>query len=142
MGSELKTVQEQARVGVGVIIIKNSKVLFGHRVSPHGEGTWCPPGGKLDYRETFEQCAKRETLEEAGIKIKNCRIITATNDLFEDGQHFITVYMQADWQSGTPRVMEPDKVVDWQWVDWDKLPRPLFMPMNTLIKTGYKLGKI
>ncbi|MEK6901677.1 MAG: NUDIX domain-containing protein, partial [Nanoarchaeota archaeon] len=79
------------QVGVGVLIVKNNKVLLGKRKNAHGEGTWCPPGGHLEFGESFEDCARRETFEETGISIKNIRFITATNDIFSEEKHYITL---------------------------------------------------
>ena len=61
---------KRPKVGVGVIVTKNSRVLLGKRKGAHGEATWCFPGGHLEFREKLEDCAKRETLEETGVKIK------------------------------------------------------------------------
>ena len=73
---------ERPKVGVGVIIVKEGKILLGKRKNAHGEGTWCPPGGHLELGESYEECAKRETFEETGLQIKNLQFITATNDIF------------------------------------------------------------
>ena len=62
---------ERPKVGVGVIIIKDGKVLLGKRKNAHGEGSWSFPGGHLEFNEELFDCAKREVLEETGIKIKN-----------------------------------------------------------------------
>ncbi len=32
----------------------------------------------------------------------------------------------ADWLSGEPNVMEPDKCEGWAWYDLNNLPKPLF----------------
>ena len=63
--------EEIPRVGIGVMIFKDNKVLFGKRKGSHGEGEYAFPGGHLDYMETIEDCAKRETFEETGIEIEN-----------------------------------------------------------------------
>lgn len=111
---------------------------MGQRLNAHGDGTWCPPGGHLEHGESFEQCAKRETKEEAGINIKNVRFVTATNDVFEhENKHYVTIYVLADWVSGEPQVLEPDKLIKWQWVDWRKLPSPLFLPVEHLVESGF-----
>jgi len=125
-------------VGVGVIILKDGRVLMGRRLSNHQPGTWCPPGGKLDWGESFIACARRETKEEAGISIKNCQVVATLNNIFDNGLHGVTIIVQADWQAGKPKIMEPDKIADWDWYEWDKLPRPLFPTITGLIKTGYK----
>ena len=61
------------RVGVGVIIKKDGQVLVGKRKASHGAGCWHFPGGHLEFNETWEECARRETKEEVGIKIKNIK---------------------------------------------------------------------
>lgn len=127
------------KVGLGVCIVKDGKVLVGQRLNAHGDGSWCFPGGHLEFGESFEDCAKREVAEECGIKISSIKLVTCTNDIFEEeNKHYITVYVQADWASGEPKVLEPEKMVKWQWFDWDDLPQPLFIPMQHLVETGYR----
>lgn len=57
-------------------------------------GTWAPPGGHLDYGETFEGCAVRETFEETGLVVEAVKFFTAVNDIMEvEGKHYVTIYM-------------------------------------------------
>lgn len=133
--------QKYPRVGVGVCIIKDGKILLGQRQmdSTTEPGSWCPPGGKLDFGEKLFDCARRETLEESGVEINNLRIITATNDIFEkENLHYITVYIRADYASGQPQVLEPDKMAKWDWFSFDELPQPLFAPFSNLLNTGFR----
>jgi len=100
---------KKPKEGVGVIIIKDNKVLFGKRKGSHGEGSWCFPGEHLEFNESLENCTKRETLEETGIKIKNIRFETITNDIFkEEGNHYITIFMLCEYDSGEVKVVEPE----------------------------------
>ena len=64
---------EQIKVGVGVMILKGKKVLLHKRFGSHGEGEYASPGGHLEFGESIGDCAKRETTEETGIKIKNIK---------------------------------------------------------------------
>lgn len=57
------------KVGVGVIVIKNNKVLLGKRKNSHGQGTWCFPGGHLEFNESWKNCAIRETKEETDVNV-------------------------------------------------------------------------
>ena len=128
------------KVGLGILIVKGNKVLLGQRVSRHGTGAWCPPGGHLEFGESFEDCAKREAAEECGVSIKNIKLITFTNDIHkEEGKHYVTILMIADWSKGHPQVLEPDRLAKWGWFDWDNLPSPLFMPIQTLVDSGFKI---
>lgn len=116
------------RVGIGVYIFnKNNQILLGLRKSKHGYNSWCPPGGHLEFGETPQECAKRETLEEANINIENIHFISLTNDVFlDDNKHYITLHYKAQWASGDVKINEEDKIIDWQWFNWDNLPQPLF----------------
>lgn len=126
-------------VGVGVIVIRNGQVLLGKRKGAHGHGSWSFPGGHLECNEDLQDCARREVREETGISIKNLRKRPFTNDIFvEEKRHYGTLYMIAEFDSGEPRVMEPDKCEDWRWFDWDALPDPLFLPIQNLRADGYR----
>ncbi|MFT4309077.1 MAG: nucleotide triphosphate diphosphatase NUDT15 [Candidatus Woesearchaeota archaeon] len=126
------------RVGVGVMIVNDNKVLLGKRKNSLGDGTWAFPGGKLDYNESIEDCAVREVLEETGLSIKNIRQGPYTNDIFvKEGIHYITVFVIADYDSGKPSVMEPNKCEGWEWFLWDDMPLPLFLPLQNLLEQGF-----
>jgi 8-oxo-dGTP diphosphatase len=135
----MESEEKRPKVGLGVVIVKDGKVLLGKRKNAHGEGTWGFPGGHLEFGESYEDCARRETTEEADITIKNIRFVTATNDVFvEEDKHYITVYMLADYDSGEIKNMEPYKLESWEWFTWDNLPQPLFLPIEHLIATGFR----
>jgi len=128
------------RVGVGVVISKNGKVLLGKRKSEHGLGQWGFPGGHLEFGETPEECARRETFEETGLIVTNIRPLTYTNDFFtQTNRHYVTLIMAAEYTAGNPRVCEPDKCERWEWFLWDQLPQPLFLPIQSLIERGFTL---
>lgn len=130
--------ENRPKVGVGVIIMRDGKVLMGLRKSAHGIGTWCFPGGHLEYGETPEECGIRETLEETGLQIKKAIRGPYTNDIFAgDTKHYVTLYVIAEEFSGEPKVMEPEKCEKWEWFSWDAMPSPLFVPLENLKKTGY-----
>ncbi len=126
------------KAGVGTLIVKDSKVLFGKRKSIRGNGSWNVPGGHLEFNESWEECAIRETMEETGLKIKNIRFATATNDIsLAEGTHYVTIFMIADYDSGELQNMEPEKCECWDWFDWDNIPQPLFISEQNLLKQNY-----
>lgn len=130
--------RERPKVGVGVIVIKDDKILLGKRKNAHGEDSWGFPGGHLEFNEAWEECASRETLEETGIVIRNIRFGTATNDIFQkEEKHYITIFMLSDYDSGEVKVMEPEKCEKWKWFLWSQLPLPLFVPIQNLLKKGF-----
>ena len=129
--------QQNVRVGVGVIIVKDRKVLLGKRKGSHGAGSWAFPGGHLEWNETVEDCAAREVMEESGIKIKNIKKYIFTNDIFpEEGKHYVTCYVRAEYDSGDLKIMEPHKCDAWEWFEWEHLPESLFIPLQNFVKEG------
>ncbi len=128
------------KVGVGVLIVKDGMILLGRRSDPntHGNATWAPPGGHLEFFETFEQCARREVLEETGLELGHVRFATVTNDFFiKEQKHYITIFMLAEYIKGIPQLLEPDKCSQWDWFSLDSLPESLFVSLANLLEQGY-----
>lgn len=127
------------RVGIGVIIRKDGRVLLGKRRGAHGEGDWAFPGGHLEFNETWENCARREVLEETSLSVKNIHFGAITNDIFKnENKHYITIFMVCDYKSGAVKIMEPNKCEKWEWFEWSNLPKHLFLPFKNLLKNGYE----
>jgi 8-oxo-dGTP diphosphatase len=132
--------QHRPKVGVGVMIVKNGSVLLGKRRGSHGEGEYAFPGGHLEYMESFEQCAQRETLEECGVEIEHIRFQFLANVTTYAPHHYVHIGLLADWKSGLPEVLEPEASGPWEWYDLDHLPQPLF-EMCRLAVDSYKTGR-
>jgi len=135
-------------VGFGVMILKEGKVLLGHRhENPekassllHGEGTWTMPGGKLHFQEKLKEGAIREVFEETGIKVKGLEAISISNDIVQDA-HFVTIGFLCKDFEGEAKAMEPEEITEWKWFDLDNLPSPLYFPSEKIIK-NYLAKKI
>lgn len=132
--------EQRPKVGVGVMIFKDGKILLGKRKNAHGEGEYAWPGGHLEYMEGFEQCAKRETLEETGMEIENVRFLRLLNFKDYAPKHYVDILLVADWKSGEPQVLEPHKCEGWDWYDIDNLSEPLFKAEYSGIE-AYKTGR-
>ncbi|KAG2217172.1 hypothetical protein INT45_003596 [Circinella minor] len=137
--------EKAVRVGVGCFVKykdsnNNVKVLIGQRKGSHGAGHWQLPGGHLEFNESFEECARREVLEETNLDINNIGFLTATNDMMKtEDKHYVTIFMQATCQDPTQlQVMEPHKLKgEWLWIDFKDIGNytPLFMPLTNLLKS-------
>lgn len=133
--------EQKPKVGVGVVIFKDGKILLGKRKGAHGTGEYAGTGGHLEHLESIEACARRETLEETGIEITNVKFLCATNLTKYAPKHYVDIGVTADWVSGEPQVLEPDRIESWDWYDLDNIPQPLFgVEPNYLeaLKTGQK----
>lgn len=94
--------KKRPKVGVGVLVLKNKKVLLTQRKGSHGAGEWVFPGGHLEYWESIEDCAKRECREEAGIEIKNIKFLRLYNSKKYAKKHYVDIGLVAEWASGEP----------------------------------------
>ncbi|MGV2432611.1 MAG UNVERIFIED_CONTAM: NUDIX hydrolase [Rickettsiaceae bacterium] len=128
---------QRPKVGIGVLIFNdNGQMLLGKRITEVGINTYSPPGGHLEYGESFEECAIRETQEEAGITIENPTFVAITNDIHEsENKHYISIFMQARYQ-GAQKIqnMEPHKTLEWNWYSLEQLPDNLFLPLEQLLE--------
>ena len=132
--------EQWPKVGLGVMVMKDGKVLLGKRKSSHGSGEWAWPGGHLEYMESFEMCARREVREETGMEIKNVRFLRLYNLKEYAPKHYADLGFMAQWAKGEPRVLEPKKCERWEWFNLNALPSPLFATVPSFIE-AYKTGK-
>jgi len=130
------------KIGVGVLVFREGKLLLGRRKGSHGAGFWSAPGGHLEFGETPEQCAIRETLEETGLSLDVVQPGPWVNDIFTAEQkHYVTLFCIAESKAGQgePINTEPEKCEGGGWYDCEQLPQPLFQPLEDLIQ---KVGNI
>jgi 8-oxo-dGTP diphosphatase len=140
--------KKKVKVGFGAMMLnKEGRVLLGRRNEDpekadselKGEGTWTMPGGKLEFQESFEQGAEREVMEETGMKLNKADVICVNNDKIDDA-HFVTIGLFSDDFEGSPEVLEPDEITEWNWFSLDELPEKLFFPSEKVLE-NYKQKK-
>ena len=120
-------------LGVGVMILKDDKVLLGLR-NPNkekasselnGQGTWTMPGGKVEYMEKLADAAKRELEEETSLIANDLKLICISDDM-TDTAHYVTAGFLANKYSGEIKTMEPETILEWKWFDINNLPNNMY----------------
>jgi 8-oxo-dGTP diphosphatase len=131
---------ERPKIGIGVMIFNEQEVLMMKRKGSHGEGSWCFPGGHLEYGETFRDCARREVREETGLEVylDSYNPVFVTNDFFEkESKHYVTLFMKSMYNGGDWEIKEPNKCTEIGWFEWGNFPNPLFLPVKNLLAQNY-----
>lgn len=71
--------------GVGVVVLKNDKVLMIRRGREPRAGQWSIPGGKQRLGETWHETAAREVREETGVEIEVIGLVDVVDAIVRDG---------------------------------------------------------
>jgi mutator protein MutT len=84
------------RAAVGVVVVRNSRVLLVRRGQEPSKGLWSVPGGLIELGETIEEAARREVMEEAGIRVRIERLLDVADNIVRDDQgktrfHYVLV---------------------------------------------------
>ena len=128
------------RIGVGVIILRDKKILLGRRKGPRGPGYYGLPGGFLENNETFEECARREVLEETGLESVSFLPIYLISGS-SDNIRYADMIFHAILKDGEPIVRETNRVEKWEWFNIFDLPSPLYGPtelaLNRFVSNFY-----
>jgi 8-oxo-dGTP diphosphatase len=123
---------QHVRVGVQILVLSGSRVLFVRRACGYGRGTWSLPGGHLELNETIAECAERELLEETGLIAEELTLV-AVSDPRADANNHMQVCMNAVTWSGRPRVNDPVEVDDIGFYHVEDVVDNLFQPSRDLI---------
>lgn len=88
-----------------------------------GEGLWSVPGGKIEKRESWQECTRREVKEETGLRIEIPRLLAVTTAISGD---WVTI-----WSAGysyDPVAADSSEVSACEWVNVEQAQRyPLWL---------------
>jgi 8-oxo-dGTP pyrophosphatase MutT (NUDIX family) len=128
------------KAGGGFVLNEHNEVLMMFR-----RGKWDLPKGKMDKKETFEECAIRETEEETGLKnIKLISPLITTYHTYHEGSRY--VLKETKWftmkvneeQELIPQAAE--QITKLEWVGKNDLKRYLqnsFPSVNDVLVAGF-----
>ncbi|MCB9471402.1 MAG: NUDIX hydrolase [Candidatus Obscuribacterales bacterium] len=98
------------RVSVVVLDDEGNILLVRHRKGKKRH--WVLPGGRLEHGESFEECARREMVEETGLEVKIDRFLYISEALAPDrSRHIVNIFVKATVIGGLLKCGE-EKVLD------------------------------
>lgn len=107
-------------LAASVAIFRDARVLLAARGREPMKGVFTLPGGAVEIGETLAAAARREVLEETGLRVDLAGFVTHQEviHLAPDGRterHFVICVFAAHWAGGEPHVTE--EASEFRWAD-------------------------
>ncbi len=116
----------EPRVGCGAAILDDDQLLLIQRRGAPEAGHWGFPGGKVDWLEPVPDAVAREVHEELGIELTGLELLAAVDQIDPQAPaHWVALVYLTEQFAGEPKLMEPEKHLDFGWFPLDDLPEPL-----------------
>lgn len=115
---------EHPRVGVGAVVLNETRVLLIKRGQPPGAGKWSLPGGLVRLGETTREAVVREVAEECGLAISVAEVAGVVDRVVRDDAGRIRYhYVLVDYLAfpDSTRVAPGSDAADVQWVEIDRV---------------------
>jgi 8-oxo-dGTP diphosphatase len=128
-------------ISVYIFNADGTKLLIGKK---YDEGTWSTINGKLDYGETFEDCAARILCNIANILVEDpdrIKFVCTYNAVDKTSNvHIVSIdyYVQVSKEEEKFHIMlDPYYFQSWNWYSYEELLKmydSLFIGLKTLLK--------
>ncbi|MER5545105.1 NUDIX hydrolase [Streptomyces sp. NPDC002589] len=124
---------KQAGVAAAIAVQSDGVLMIRRRV-PEGQLLWQFPAGQIEPRESPEQAAVRETLEETGMYVTALKLL---GERVHPKTGRRMSYVACAVESGTPYVADDAEVAEVAWVRLAQIPAyvpyGLFDPVQTYL---------
>lgn len=110
---------------VGVVVVKDGKILLAQRGNEPSRGRWTIPGGVIEVGETLHDAARREIMEECGIEVSLGRLYKWYDAIVRDAEgrvrfHYVILDVLGTHAGG--EVRPGGDILDARWVGVADLP--------------------
>ncbi|MBX9694241.1 MAG: NUDIX hydrolase [Cyanobacteria bacterium] len=128
------------RVSVVVVNKENKILLVRHKKG--NQRYWVLPGGRLEYGETFEECAIRELKEETGLDVEVERFLFLSEALAPDrSRHIVNIFIKAKVVGGTMKLGDEPVLAGVDFLPLEDLAKlTLFPPVSDEILEALSAG--
>ena len=114
-----RTYPNRPWVAVGVVVVRDGKLLLIQRGKDPGRGLWAVPGGMVELGETSREAAAREAFEETGLVVEVGDVVWIADAVVHDEQgriryHNVIVDFLAKAPIGEPQCA--DDAMDVRWI--------------------------
>lgn len=101
----MRETDQRPVIGVGVVVLKDGRVLLVRRGKAPRAGRWSLPGGRQEFGETVRETALREVREETGLEVEITALLDVVDSLTRDeagrlSHHYTLIDFLAEWRAG------------------------------------------
>src|SRR5580692_6220343 len=135
---------QQPLVGVGTIVIENSRVVLVKRAHPPLQNQWSIPGGVLEVGELVREAAVREAREETGLTVEPGELLGVYDRVLRDPQrrvqyHYVLIDFLCRRVAG--KLAAASDAAEVRWFTREELPE-LKLAEDTLDVIGKGFQKL
>ena len=118
-------------VGVAVIVLQGDCIVLARRARGAYKGDWCIPCGYVEYDEEVREAARREFLEETGLRVEIGEVYAVHSNFHDPASHSVGIWFLGNVLEGT--LQPADDVDAVAWVPLDGVPDNLAFPTDRLV---------
>jgi 8-oxo-dGTP diphosphatase len=112
-------------VGIGAIIIEDSRVLLVKRAHPPLQAQWSIPGGVLEVGELIREAAVREAREETGLIVEPGELLGVYDRVLRNPEqrvqyHYVLIDFLCRRVGG--ELAAASDAAEVRWFTWEELP--------------------
>ncbi len=124
---------------MSVIVISDDNRILLVRHRKGNRQYWVLPGGRLEYGETFKECAVREMKEETGFDVMVERFLFLSEAIAPDrSRHIVNVFLKARVVGGVMKLGNEPVLAGVEFVALSELEKvSLFPPVAKQILQGF-----
>lgn len=125
-----------------VLVERDDRILLARRGHEPWYGHWCIPGGFQDFGEHPEEGARREVLEEVGVRVELTGLVGIYVSRYErpHGADWIQTTVYLGRTDDEPLVSDGE-MLECGWFDPDELPEPM-LPSHVVRIDDWRAGRI
>ncbi|MDP9398716.1 MAG: NUDIX hydrolase [Actinomycetota bacterium] len=121
-----RTHHRDPKVGVGVVVVQDGRLLLVRRGVQPGKGLWALPAGYVDAGEDPREAAARETLEETGLQVQVGAVVDVYASAVTGGHRGASFFLAFEAQVVGGNLAPADDALDAGFFGPDALPELAF----------------
>lgn len=136
-----RCIKQKREKSFSVVMVMNEKsevLLLRRQGKVFASGQYGLPGGKIEAGETALEGARRETMEEVGIEVKELQLVHVLDRQGSDDTEFYLFCFKAQSWIGAPCNKEPHKCSEIGWFALDSLPENVMPAHRHIIENVSK----